>query len=136
MNKTIYIAALLVATLVTICGCKPKAPYGLVPIAGVATYQGQPIPVDFRVEFEPTDGSRSSFGNIQEGGKFEAVHTASQKGVKAGMCKVRVYWNKNPLTDPVPEEYEEMIEKYGMTGPDAPEVEITKKDKNFKIDFP
>ncbi|MGI6402303.1 MAG: hypothetical protein ACOX0A_09410 [Thermoguttaceae bacterium] len=135
MNKSIFVAAVLVA-VVAVVGCKPKAPYGLIPISGVATYQGQPIPEGFRIEFEPTDGSRASFGNIEAGGRFEAIHTASQKGVKAGPCKVRIYWNKNPETEPVPEEYSEMMAKYGMSGPDALDVTIEKKSKDFKVEFP
>ncbi|MBQ7110044.1 MAG: hypothetical protein IJO06_02385 [Thermoguttaceae bacterium] len=135
MNRRVFLASLASAAVVAVSGCGPKAPYELVPISGVATYQGKPIPTGFRVEFEPTDGSRPSFGNIQEGGKFEVVHTASQKGVKAGPCKVKIYWNGNPETDPVPEEFAEMMSKYGMTGSDVKEVEIKKKDNNFKLDL-
>ncbi len=135
MNRRVFLASLASAAVVAVSGCGPKAPYQLVPISGVATYQGKPIPTGFRVEFEPTDGSRPSFGNIQEGGKFEVVHTASQKGVKAGPCKVKIYWNGNPETDPVPEEFAEMMSKYGMTGSDVKEVEIKKKDNNFKLDL-
>ncbi len=135
MNRRVFLASLASAAVVAVSGCGPKAPYELVPISGVATYQGQPLPTGFRVEFEPTDGSRPSFGNIQDGGKFEVIHTASQKGVKAGMCKVKVYWNGNPETDPVPEEFAEMLSKYGMSGTDVKEVEIKKKDNNFKVDF-
>ncbi|MBP3557394.1 MAG: hypothetical protein J6K20_06785 [Thermoguttaceae bacterium] len=136
MNRRVFLASLMTsAAVVAVSGCGPKAPYELVPISGVATYQGKPIPTGFRVEFIPADGSRSSFGNIQEGGKFEAVHTPSQKGVKSGTCQVKIYWNDNPEINPVPEEYAEMIAKYGHTGTDVKEIEIKKKDKNFKIDF-
>ena len=135
MNRRVFLASLASAAVVAVSGCGPKAPYDMVPISGVATYQGAPLPTGFRVVFEPTDGSRSSFGNIQEGGKFEAVHTASIKGVKAGTCKVKVFWNGNPETDPVPEEFAELMSKYGMTGTDVKEVEITKKDNKYKVDF-
>ncbi len=133
MNRRVFLASL--AAVVAVGGCAPKAPYALVPISGVATYQGKPIPNGFRVEFEPVDGSRASFGNIQEGGKFEAIHTPSQKGVKTGMCKVKIFWNDNPEINPVPEEYAEMIAKYGMSGTDVKEIEIKKKNNNLKIDF-
>ena len=135
MNRRVFLASLASAAVVAVSGCGPKAPYELVPISGVATYQGKPIPTGFRVEFEPSDGSRPSFGQIQDGGKFEVVHTASQKGVKAGACKVKIYWNGNPETDPVPEEYAEMIAKYGPSGTDVSEIEIKKKDNNFKLDL-
>ena len=136
MNKISFaFLGLVCACLFATIGCAPKAPYSLVEISGVASYQGTPLPEGFRVEFEPTDGSRPSFVIIQPGGKFELVHTASQKGAKVGTCKIRVYWNENPQTNPAPEEYQEMLSKYGMTGEDAPEVEVSKKDKDFKVNF-
>ena len=136
MNKISFaFLGLVCACLFATIGCAPKAPYSLVEISGVASYQGTPLPEGFRVEFAPTDGSRPSFGVIHPGGKFELVHTASQKGAKVGTCKVRVYWNENPQTNPAPEEYQEMLSKYGMTGEDAPEVEVSKKDKDFKVNF-
>lgn len=135
MNRRVFLASLTTAAVVAVSGCAPKAPYALVPISGVATYRGEPIPTGFRVEFEPTDGGRPSFGQIQAGGKFEVVHTASQKGVKAGPCKVKIYWNGNPETEPVPDDFAEMIVKYGPAGTDAPEIEIKKKDLNFKLDL-
>lgn len=136
MNRRLLILSFLSCCVaVAFCGCGPKAPYELVPIEGVATYQGTPLPVGFIIQFEPTDGSRPSSGIIREGGTFEAVHTASQKGVKQGPCKIRVYWNEPPELKPVPEEFAEMVARFGMSGPDAPEVEIKKKDKKFEVKF-
>ncbi len=136
MNRRLLILSFLSCCVaVAFCGCGGKAPYKLVPIEGVATYQGTPLPVGFIIQFEPTDGSRPSSGIIREGGKFKAAHTASQMGVKQGPCVVRVYWNEPPELKPVPEEYEDLIARCGMTGEDAPQIEIKKKDTNFEVKF-
>ncbi|MCF0234117.1 MAG: hypothetical protein HUK22_03965 [Thermoguttaceae bacterium] len=134
MKNYLTLAACGLCLALAFCGCKPKAPYSLVPISGVATYKGTPLPEGFLIQFEPTDGSRPSSGIIREGGKFEAVHTPSQKGVKSGPCKIRAYWNKPPELEPCPEEYVEMVEKYGMTG-EGMDVTIEKKNPNYEVKF-
>ncbi len=136
MNRRFFILAFGACCVAgAICGCGPRAPYKLVTIKGVATYQGTPLPTGFVLQFEPTDASRVSVGVIREGGKFEAVHTPLQKGVKQGACKIRVYWAEPPELKPVPEEFEELLARYGMYGEDAPEIEIKKKNLNFEINF-
>ena len=111
------------------------AGYELVPISGVVKYKGQPLDDKFHIEFTPKDGSRPSMARINADGSFEAVHTASQKGVKPGSNEVIVYWNADPTVTPVPDEYKEMIAKYGFTGTDKLTVEITKKDNNFEVNY-
>ena len=125
------------ATLVgaTFVGCAPKAPYDLVPIKGVATYNGKPLPEGFTLQFENADGSRPSIAKIGPDGSFEAIHTASQKGVKPGSNAIVVYWNDPPEVNPVPEEFAGLVKKYGFTGTDKMTVDISKKDANFKVEF-
>ena len=135
MNRRSFLATMACGATLAVVGCKPKAPYSLVPISGVATYNGNPLPVGFTVQLEPTDGSRASMGKIQEGGKFEMRHTASQMGAKPGTNVVHVYWNDPPEVNPVPDEYKKMMEKYKFGGTENMTVEISKKDANFKIDF-
>ena len=135
MNRRMFLASVGAGALVAISGCKPKAPYALVPISGTVTYQGKPLDERFHIQFEPDDGSRPSMGKIGSDGSFEAVHTASQKGVKQGPCAVVVYWNGDPVVDPVPEEFADMVAKYGFTGSDKLKVEISKKDTKFEVKY-
>ena len=135
MNRRYFLLGLGACALTPLTGCKPKAPYALVPIKGVATYNGQPLPEGFSIQFEPEDGSRPSFGKIGPGGSFEAIHTATQKGVKTGKNVVKVYWNEPPELNPVPEEYKNLMAKYGFTGSETMTVDIQKKDSNFTVDF-
>lgn len=135
MNRRTFIATIGLGATALACGCKPKAPYGLVPVSGVVTYQGKPLDDRFHIEFQNTDGSRPSIARIGEGGKFEAVHTASQKGVKPGSNKVIVYWNADATTTPVPDEFKPMMDKYGFTGSDQLTIEITKKESKLEVKF-
>jgi len=125
-----------VGALCLVCGCKPKAPYEIVPLSGKVTYQGKPLPNTFHIEFEAGDGSRPSMGKIlDDAGSFETWHTGTQKGVKPGPNTVTVYWDADPNVTPVPEEYVDMIAKYGFTGTDKLKVEIKGKDSKFEVKF-
>lgn len=135
MYRRNFLASLGVGALALVCGCKPKAPYDLVPVSGTVKYKGQPLDERFHVEFTPTDGTRPSMCKLDSEGNFEAIHTASQKGVKPGTNRVIVYWNEDPTTTPIPEEYQEMFSKYGFTGSEQLEVEISKKEKNFEVNY-
>ena len=135
MDRRLFLSSLGAGALLTLVGCKPKAPYDLVPISGVAKYKGQPLDERFHIEFTPKDGSRPSMARINADGTFEAVHTASQKGVKPGPNEIIVYWNEDPTVTPVPDEFKEMMEKYGFTGNAKLTVEITKKDNKFEVNY-
>ena len=135
MDRRLFLSSLGAGALLTLVGCKPKAPYELVPISGVVKYKGQPLDERFHIEFTPKDGSRPSMARINADGSFEAVHTASQKGVKPGQNEVVVYWNEDPTVTPVPDEFKEMMEKYGFTGKAKLTVEITKKDNKFEVNY-
>jgi len=134
MNRRSFLAS-SVGVLCLVCGCKPKAPYEIVPLSGKVTYQGKPLPKDFHIEFD-CDGTRPSVGKIlDDAGSFETWHTGTQKGVKPGSNTVTVYWNHDPDVTPVPEEYADMIAKYGFTGSDKLKVDIKGKSKNFEVKF-
>ena len=135
MNRRSFLTTSALGSVALVVGCKPKAPYALVPISGVATYNGKPLPTGFTVQLEPPDGARASVGVIREGGKFEMVHTPSQKGAKPGTNVVHIYWNDPPEVNPVPDEYKNLMAKYGFSGSEKMTVEVSKKDANFKIDF-
>ena len=72
---------------------------------------------------------------VNADGTFEAVHTASQKGVKPGENKVVVYWNDPPEVTPVPQEYMELFDKYGFTGSAQLTMTIEKKDSKFEVKY-
>ncbi|MGL6194322.1 MAG: hypothetical protein ACRC2T_05820, partial [Thermoguttaceae bacterium] len=78
--------------------------------------------------------SRASIAQIESGGKFTAYHTANQEGVPTGTVTVHVIWGGRYGTEP-PEEYTPLMKDYGFTSAGLP-VEISKKNKNLKIDFP
>ncbi|MDR1385665.1 MAG: hypothetical protein LBJ67_17725 [Planctomycetaceae bacterium] len=131
MKKLTLLFALFALSFI---GCSPKAPYDVVPIEGTVTYDGKPIPRDFAIKFRPDNGMNESTGNIQEGGKFKAIHTVDIDGVPTGKCTIRIMWNGSLGTN-APAEYQPLLQKYGFQSEGLP-LEITKKDKNVKIDFP
>ncbi len=136
MNRRSFLATTGVGALCLVCGCKPKAPYEVVPFSGKVTYQGKPLPNTFHIEFQNDDGSRPSMGKIiDDAGSFETWHTGTQKGVKPGSNTVTVYWDSDPTVTPVPEEYADMIAKYGFTGTDKLKVDIKGKDSKFEVKF-
>ena len=133
--RTIPVLFCVSLVVVLIVGCGPKAPYDLVILEGVATYADKPIPKDFRLTFQSLDGKRPSTAVIkQDDGKFAAIHTLSQDGVPKGKCKVNVLWGGDIGTSP-PKEFEPMLKKYGY-GTEGQELEFTKNDKKYKLDFP
>ncbi len=134
--KHFVLFAFAAGVLSAVVGCGGnKAPYGVVPVAGVVTYKGAPLPQNFKIDFLPEDGKRGS-GAILRGndGAFTAVHTVSQDGVPTGKCKVTVAW-AGPIGTSPPEEFAPLLQKYGF-GKEGLPMEITKKDLKMKIDFP
>ena len=118
--------------LLFLTGCSPKANYAIVTIEGTASFNnGTPLPDSCTLEFNVGD-YRSSLGKIGPGGTFKTMHTPEINGVPVGTAKVRILWNAEG--DP-PQEYATLLEKYGYIS-EGLEVEITKSDKNFKIEFP
>jgi hypothetical protein len=130
-----YFSILLFAFVaITIFGCGTKAPYGVVRVEGVVTWEGKQLPQDFILKFKPTDDKGESSGIIKTGGKFTAVHTPEIDGVPIGKCSVFVLWGGGLYSNP-PAEYEPLLKKYGF-GTEGLPLEIVKKDFNLKIDFP
>jgi len=132
--KKYYYSVPIVLLFLCMIGCGPKAPYSVVPIEGVVTWEGKPLPKEFTLSFRPENGMAESTGFIKDGGKFTTIHTVDIDGVPTGKCTVRVKWSGGFGTTP-PEEYNSLLSKYGFTSEGIP-VEITKKDKNLKLDFP
>ena len=135
MNRRVFLASIGLGAAALACGCKPKAPYDLVPVSGTITYQGKPLDDRFYIEIQNEDGSRPSIGRPDATGKFEAIHTNTQKGVKPGKNTIVVYWKNNPEVDPIPEEFQPMFKKYGFTGSEKLTIDISKKETNLEIKF-
>ncbi|MDR1290500.1 MAG: hypothetical protein LBK06_04790 [Planctomycetaceae bacterium] len=119
---------------ISIYGCGTKAPYGVVPIEGMASWDGQPLSPEFTLQFNPADGKIHSTGIVTTNGQFRAVHTPEIDGVPIGQCTVTVSWSRG-IGEKPPEEIEPLLKKYGPNTPGLP-IEITKKDLNMKVDFP
>jgi hypothetical protein len=117
-----------------ISGCGVKTSYDVVPIEGIATWDGKLIPQEFTIVFRPENGKTESMGFVKDGGRFEAIHTVEIKGVPTGKCTVHIVWGGRDGTTP-PKEYEPLIKNYGFQSKGLP-LEITKKNKSMKIDFP
>jgi hypothetical protein len=121
--------------MIELIGCQPKAPYDIIPLEGIATWQGKPIPKDFLIQFAPQDGKRQSSAYIQsDDGSFKVVHTASLDGVPVGKCKVTVSW-AGPMESSPPKEFQPLLKQYGFETQGL-ELELTKPDKKFQLDFP
>ncbi|MDR1493308.1 MAG: hypothetical protein LBT05_11385 [Planctomycetaceae bacterium] len=133
-RNVIFLIALFV---ITIFGCKPRAPYDIVRIEGTVTYDGKPLSPNFTLRFRPENGWNESTGFIKENGRFTTIHTVDIDGVPTGKCTVRVQWNGSdaPIPIPPPAEFQPLVKKYGFQSEGLP-IEIIKKDLNLKIDFP
>lgn len=122
---------LLIIGLLTVVGCgTPKTPYKVVPLEGTITFKGKPLEgvvLQFMVE-----KNRPSGAFVKTAGKFEAVHTPALKGVPVGQCTLSVSWGSD--NEP-PAEYKELFAKYGTDGSSVYSFEVTKADKDFKIDL-
>lgn len=132
--KTCHYCLPFLFLLIIVAGCGPKAPYPVVPIEGTVTWNGDPIPTKFVLKFRPENGMNESTGFVKDGGKFTTIHTVDIDGVPTGKNTVRIAWNGGDGTTP-PQEYKPLLEKYGFRS-EGLEIEIVKKDKNLKIDFP
>ena len=131
ISYRLFILPCVLIPLLLLNGCGPKADYAIVPIEGVATYKGSPLPDTMSLDFVVAD-HRGSMAKIGAGGAFQTIHTPEIKGVPVGTARVRVYWDAQG--DP-PNEYKELFAKYGYAS-DGFNVEITKPDKNLQVEFP
>ncbi len=134
-----YIAFVFVVITLSISfvGCGEKFPYQVAGIQGTITYQGKPLPQGLFLQFVPANGEgRPSEALVGDGGKFKAVHTRRTDGIPVGKMVLRVAWNGSSDTESKtpPTEIGEILKKYGGDSPGFL-VEITKSDKEFKIDL-
>jgi len=85
-------ASLLALIGIAGCGADQTLP-GSVPVSGVITYQGQPLPEGI-VRFAPSDGGGQPATGTIKGGVFSMQTTRSSPGVVKGTYKVSILSEK------------------------------------------
>lgn len=125
-------AAVLIALIATV-GCG-GGKYDVVPVEGVLTYEGQPVP-QMIVSFKP-DGGRASEATTDENGKFRMQYSIDQFGIKPGPQEISAYW-VSPTDDGSvpPTELQKNVVKYFKKNPPI-KVTIEQSQKNFEIKLP
>lgn len=135
--KSVLCLAIVGPVLLVAAGCRDSNS-AMVPVSGILTYQGQPIPQVY-LRFEPDDltTKATSMAVTDAGGRFE-MFIGSTPGVYRG--KVKVYCD-DPLAamggrTPVPREvetaYRELCKKYGA-GQSTYEETIDKPVSNMEL---
>jgi len=128
--------------VVAIAGCGRSLPYQVVPLSGTLTYQGQPLDRQLILTFTPIGEGRASSAVVGTDGKFKAEYTNDVTGVQTGKLIVTLGdlgGSSDPMrmssAAPLPPHVQEALQKYAFGGPGF-EIEITKKDTNYKLDLP
>lgn len=81
------------------CGSSHEAPLeDSVPVSGVLTYKGQPLPF-YRVTLIPVDGRRPATGVTDKEGKFVLSTNLEGDGAPPGPNRVSVAWEGEPAAD-------------------------------------
>lgn len=135
------LAAALALLLWGSAGCSRGGPE-IVPIEGVVTHKGQPVP-NLRIYFQPTDG-RPSWAISDSNGRFVLDYDEDHDGAKVGTHKVWVL-DESTNIDPTiamsggaqarpkrPPFMDEILAKYGRDKSTLT-VEVTKPDRNFQL---
>lgn len=120
-------------------GCSSGGPE-IVPIAGVVTHKGEPVP-NVRIIFQPTEG-RNSWASSDANGRFALEYDADHKGAKTGLHTVYVV-DEGANMDPTAvlagvarkKRSPELAEALAKLTPEksALQVEVKKADKNFQL---
>lgn len=113
-------------------GCGTK--YDIVPVHGVLTYDGQPVP-GMIVRFTPVEG-RFSDALTEADGTFDMTYTLDTMGVEVDSHEVTIIWSPPSEERGVkPSELQsKAIADFKKHGPLT--VKIEKPQKNFEIKLP
>ena len=139
MRTTAVIASF---SLCLFAGCGAGGPE-IVEIEGTVTRKGQPVP-NLRIYFEPTKG-RPSWAISDPSGHFKLDYDIDHDGALVGSHTVWVV-DEGGIVDPTAlaagarapkrnPEIAEIIQKYGKLESSPKKVEITKADKNYKLEL-
>lgn len=116
------------------CGGGPT----IVPVSGIATHKGQPVP-SLMINFEPDNG-RSSWGITDDSGKFILEYDAQTKGAVVGKHTVSAkYWPRTPEEEmgkvPKSEAVKEIEKNYSDQVKSPLKVEITRSSSSLELKF-
>ena len=109
---------------------------GLVPVSGVITHDGQPVPALY-VKFESAGGD-SAWATTDQQGRYELRSTAGKVGVKRGAYRV---WVEYRLDDPgasTDDTAQKMLELQQTFGRDSSTLQLevpgATSDLNISLD--
>jgi hypothetical protein len=132
--RTFLLIICLGVVLTTSIGCT-SGNSSVVPVSGVVTYKGQPVP-GMRIAFQPDQG-RGSTGTTAQDGSFEMYFTRDQKGVQVGRHEVKLDWSpedeEGPLT-PQDQVVEKVLAYFDEHGP--LEIAVQAPETDLKIELP
>jgi hypothetical protein len=134
------ILVVLVGLGLAVSGCGGGGPE-VVPIEGIATHNGQPVP-NIRIYFMPTDG-RPSWAITDDRGHFVLDYDPEHKGAKVGTHKVWIVDESRNIDPtiamsggPRPKRapaIADIVTKYGSRETSPLEVEVKKANRNFEL---
>ena len=139
MKKITYCCLLFL--FAAIAGCGPSLPRPVVPFSGTLTYQGQSLNRKLILTFTPVGEGRPSSAVVDADGKFKAEYTLNVSGVQTGKLIVTLGdFGRSDLpgvsdTPSLPPLVQDALKKYAFGGPGF-EIEVTKKETNYKLDLP
>ena len=134
MNPHRFYGFFVFCLFASFIGCGEKLPYEVVDIRGTITFEGKPVAKGMRLQFAPVGGEgRTSEAIVGGEGKFRATYTRSTPGIQVGKIRLFVSWSGEANTK-MPSEAAAIIEKFGGNTKGFA-MEITKPDKNFKIEL-
>src|SRR5436305_12776964 len=133
-------SSIVLLVVVWLLGCSRGGPQ-VVPIDGVVTYNGEPVP-NVRIYFIPTDG-RPSWAVSDGSGHFSLDYDGQQRGAKVGTHTVTVQdagadidptaaMSGAPRPKPSPERAK-LLAKYANREISPLKVEVKKADRNFQL---
>lgn len=124
-----------------VVGCGSRGPQ-IVPIEGTVTHKGQPVP-NIRIYFAPTDG-RPSWAISDANGRFKLEYDPEHAGAKVGTHSISILdesgnvdetalmsGGSRPKRNPA---VRELADKYSREKSTL-QVEVTKADRNFKLEL-
>jgi hypothetical protein len=127
----------VLGVLLAAAGCGSDGPK-IVPISGVATYKGEPVP-SLLLTFTPEKG-RPSWGVTDSGGRFTLEYDAKNKGALVGNHTVSATYRASSPDEEMgkvkPHPAVKVVtEKYGDSVKSPYKVEITGPSDNLEVKF-
>jgi hypothetical protein len=138
LRKAIVSGSALLLFLALGCGGGPT----VVPVTGVLTYKGQPVPSAY-LDFTPESG-RPSWGKTDEQGRFKLSYDPQKDGAIVGKHKVWAKHHPNTQKEleaqmqgrriPMSKEMAQFFDKYSAEKSKV-EVVVEKNTRELKLDW-